>query len=385
MTPEFLKINPQHTIPTLVDNGFSVWESRAIAIYLVEKYGKDDSLYPKDPQKQAVVNQRLYFDLGSLADSFSKYYYPIILTGKPGSDDDLKRIETTFGFLNTFLEGQDYVAGDHLTVADFAILSSVSTFDIVEFDISKYPNVNRWYQNAKKVTPGWDESWESLLELSVKTRIPSNMDFYYYSAVAACRAVIMVAETLGIKLNKKVVNTLKGEQMNPDFIKVNPQHIIPTIVDDGFVLWESRAITAYLVEKYGKDDSLYPKDPQKRAVVNQRLYFDMGIYNAMFKYYFIAFSTGKYGSEEDFKGLENVFGFLNTFLEGHDYVAGDKLTIADISILASVSTLVAMGFELTKFPNVDKWYNNAKNVVPGFAENWEGAQLVAENVVARLK
>ncbi|KAH8331065.1 hypothetical protein KR067_011085, partial [Drosophila pandora] len=165
MTPEFLKINPQHTIPTLVDNGFSVWESRAIAIYLVEKYGKDDSLYPKDPQKQAVVNQRLYFDLGSLADSFTKYYYPFIQTGKPGSDDDLKRIDTTFGFLNTFLEGQDYVAGDHLTVADFAILSSVSTFDIVEFDISKYPNVDRWYQNAKKVTPGWDESWESLLEV----------------------------------------------------------------------------------------------------------------------------------------------------------------------------------------------------------------------------
>ncbi|KAH8289028.1 hypothetical protein KR054_004305, partial [Drosophila jambulina] len=165
LKPEFVKLNPQHTIPTLVDNGFSIWESRAIAVYLVEKYGKDDSLFPKDPKKQAVVNQRLYFDMGTLNDAFAKYYYPLFRTGQPGSDEDFKKIETAFGFLDTFLEGQDYVAGDNLTVADIAILSLVSTFDMVEFDFSKYTNVVRWYANAKKVTPGWDENWEGLQQM----------------------------------------------------------------------------------------------------------------------------------------------------------------------------------------------------------------------------
>ncbi|XP_020817396.1 glutathione S-transferase D4 [Drosophila serrata] len=165
LKPEFLKLNPQHTIPTLVDNGFSIWESRAIAVYLVEKYGKDDSIYPKDPQKRAVINQRLYFDMGTLHDSFMNYYYPFIRTGKLGHADNFKKIETAFEFLNTFLEGQDYVAGNQFTVADIAILSSVSTFEVVEFDISKYPNVARWYANAKKTTPGWDENWEGLLQM----------------------------------------------------------------------------------------------------------------------------------------------------------------------------------------------------------------------------
>ncbi|KAH8247704.1 hypothetical protein KR038_008602, partial [Drosophila bunnanda] len=168
LKPEFLKINPQHTIPTLVDNGFVLWESRAIAIYLVEKYGKDDSLYPKDPKQQAVINQRLYFDVGTLYDTFTKYYYPIFRDGQPANADNFKKIEVAFEFLNTFLEGQEYVAGDHLTVADIAILSSVSTFDIVDFDISKYPNVARWYANAKKITPGWDENWDGLRQMVEK-------------------------------------------------------------------------------------------------------------------------------------------------------------------------------------------------------------------------
>lgn len=73
-----LQLNPTHTIPTINDNGFSLWESRAILVYFAEKYGKTDSLYPKDPQKRAVVNQRLYFDQGTLYQRLADYYYPQI-------------------------------------------------------------------------------------------------------------------------------------------------------------------------------------------------------------------------------------------------------------------------------------------------------------------
>lgn len=58
---------------------------------------------------------------------------------------------------------------------------------------------------------------------------------------------------------------------------MNPQHTVPTLDDDGFYIWDSHAISAYLIGKYAKDDSLYPKDLQKRAVIDQRLHFDSGI------------------------------------------------------------------------------------------------------------
>lgn len=102
------QINPQHTVPTLVDDGFALWESRAIMVYLVEKYGKTASLYPSDPKARAVVNQRLYFDLGTLYQRLADYYYPQIFAKAPANPDNLKKLEDAVGFLNTFLEGQTY-------------------------------------------------------------------------------------------------------------------------------------------------------------------------------------------------------------------------------------------------------------------------------------
>lgn len=149
-------MNPQHTIPTMNDNGFVLWESRAILAYLAEAYGKTDSLYPKDPKARAVVNQRLYFDMGTLYQSFAEYYYPQIFAKAPADPEKFKKMETAFEFLEKFLEGNSYAAGKSLTIADLALFATVSTFEVAKFDFSKYANVAKWYKNVEATAPGVD-------------------------------------------------------------------------------------------------------------------------------------------------------------------------------------------------------------------------------------
>ncbi|XP_075975921.1 glutathione S-transferase 1-1-like [Anticarsia gemmatalis] len=197
-----------------------------------------------------------------------------------------------------------------------------------------------------------------------------SIDLYYTSGSAPCRLVLLVAAALDIQLNLHNVNLREGDQFKPDFLKLNPQHTVPTIVDDGFSLWESRAISRYLVNKYGGDDSeLYPKDPKARAIVDQRLDFDLGtLYPRFAQYFYPQIFGGAAPDAAQLKKLEEALVFFNTFLEGHKYAAGDKLTLADLSLVATLSTIEVGGVKFDDQPNIVRWYELVKSTAPGYKE-----------------
>ncbi|KXJ72089.1 hypothetical protein RP20_CCG018983 [Aedes albopictus] len=196
------------------------------------------------------------------------------------------------------------------------------------------------------------------------------LNLYHMPLSAPCQSVRLLAKAMNLHLNLVYLDLMKGEHMKPEFLKLNPQHVIPTLVDNDFVLWESRAILIYLCEKYGKNDKFYPRDPKKRAVVNQRLYFDMGTLYARFAdYYYPAIFQNQPFNEELFKKLEEAFEFLEIYLGQGAYVAGDKLTVADFCVLASVTTMKeAAGIDFSKYPNIERWYAQLSEEVSGHDE-----------------
>lgn len=208
------------------------------------------------------------------------------------------------------------------------------------------------------------------------------IDFYYTPGSSPCRAVLLTAKALGVELNLKPMNLMKGEHLTPEFLKINPQHTIPTLVDNGLALSESRAIITYLVSQYGKDDSLYPKDPRKRAIVDQRLYFDASTLYARYadNYYPHYFAGVPLDSTKQEK-LDDAFKVLDAFLGSSQYAAGDKLTVADLSLVASVSTAEVSGININSYPNVAKWYKTVQKTAPGYEEtNGKGTQCFKELV-----
>ncbi|XP_052890115.1 glutathione S-transferase 1-1-like [Anopheles moucheti] len=196
------------------------------------------------------------------------------------------------------------------------------------------------------------------------------MDFYHLPMSVPCQSVRLTAKALGLHLNLKELDLMRGEHLKPEFLKINPHHVIPTLVDNDFVLWESRAIMTYLCEKYGKNDALYPKDPKKRALVNQRLYFDMGtLYQRFSKALYPVMMEGKELSAEDAVKLEEALEFLEIFLDKTAFAAGDKLTVADLSLLASITTIhVACEYDFSKYTNIQRWYAQLKESVAGYHE-----------------
>ncbi|XP_049304148.1 glutathione S-transferase 1-1-like [Bactrocera dorsalis] len=204
------------------------------------------------------------------------------------------------------------------------------------------------------------------------------MDFYYMPASAPCRAVLLTAKCVGIELNKILLDLRAGEHLTPEFLKINPQHTIPTLVDKDFALWESRAIMIYLVEQYAKTDSLYSQCPETRALINQRLYFDMNLALTFGKYFYKPVMSKTPFDPEQRKQLETQLELFNTLLAGNNFVIGETLTLADLALLATISTidvaqcLKDFNVNVRKYAHIQKWYENMRAVTPGFKENQEG-------------
>ncbi len=171
--------------------------------------------------------------------------------------------------------------------------------------------------------------------------------------------VPIMLEELGVPYEIHMVDINKGAQKKPAFLKLNPNHKIPVLVDGKTVIFESGAILIYLAEKYAKKSGkLLPTKGAKRYEVLEWLMFQMASVGPMFGQanHFIKHAPVQvpYGIERYTAEAKRLVGVLEGKLKKNNYLAGDY-SVADIATWPWVRSFKD-NIDFKKYPALAKWY-----------------------------
>ena len=167
--------------------------------------------------------------------------------------------------------------------------------------------------------------------------------------------ISIALEELGLPYEVRAIDFAAQEQKADWYVKLNPNGRIPTLDDDGFIMFESGAILIYLAEKTGK---FLPRDVHDRSRVLQWLMFQMsgigpmmGQANVFFRYFpeKIQPVIERYQRE-----VMRLFGVLDRQLASHEYIAG-QYSIADMALWPWVSGYEWSGVSVAEFPSLERW------------------------------
>jgi GSH-dependent disulfide-bond oxidoreductase len=230
---------------------------------------------------------------------------------------------------------------------------------------------------------------------AAKNRQTKPIELYYWPTPNGFKVSIMLEEC-GLPYTLLPVNISKGEQFNPDFLKIAPNNRMPAIIDPQgpggrpISIFESGAILQYLGRKTGK---FYPADERGRVEVDQWLFWQMGGVGPMagqvhhFKNY--AKETLTYAIDRYVNEVNRLYGVANQRLKDREFLAG-KYSIADMACVGWVNGWKRQGQDIDEFPHLKRWLETVKArpaVKRGMAlglELREGIDMKDPNVQAVL-
>ncbi|CAN8015281.1 unnamed protein product [Ixodes persulcatus] len=161
---------------------------------------------------------------------------------------------------------------------------------------------------------------------------------YSCQTSAPCRVVRMVAKHIGLPLIIREADIAAGDTKKEGFLKLNPAHTVPTMVDGCLVLFESRAIVTYLVDKYAAGSPWYPLDIEKRAVIDNLLIFDIGtLYKTMSAYFNPVLLFKKEYDPATEAHMTDALQVLGQLLSDKPYLTGSNISLADIVVAGTLS------------------------------------------------
>ncbi len=152
-----------------------------------------------------------------------------------------------------------------------------------------------------------------------------------------------------------------GVVNEPFYRRMNPNGRVPTIEDDGLVLWESNAIVRYLSAKYGAG-TLWPNDPRQHADADRWMdWATSTVAPALTPVFWGLIRTraekrNMAAIEADAEKIGQAFQVLEQSLEGRDHVAGKSFTMGDIPLGTFVHRWYALAVKRPKLPRVEAYY-----------------------------
>ena len=217
------------------------------------------------------------------------------------------------------------------------------------------------------------------------------MKIYYHPASTTSRPLMLFAAESGLDIDFQLVDIFTGEHYTDAYTAINPNRLVPVLVDGDFSLTESSAILKYLAEKTGSP--AYPAGLRERARVNERMDWINTQVCRDFAYGFVypqILPTHKRQSDAAQAatlawGKERAKGWLNVldrnFL-GVDnrFLCGAKVTIADYFGAPFVALGETIRCDYAEYPNVRRWLNDMKQM-----RSWSKVNEVIDGYAASLK
>ena len=150
--PAHLALNPNGHVPVIDDDGFILWESMAINLYLAKKHGTG-GLYPSRLEDEARAWQWSFWGMTEverplLTAMMNRAIYPESQRDLAAANEAEKTLAQPLGVLGGVLSPTPYLLGEHFTVADLNVASILAWARPAQIDVSPFPKVAEWLKNC---------------------------------------------------------------------------------------------------------------------------------------------------------------------------------------------------------------------------------------------
>jgi glutathione S-transferase len=184
----------------------------------------------------------------------------------------------------------------------------------------------------------------------------------YYAPMSSATRVYWALEELGVPFEKVKVDFSKGEQRSPEFLQLNPNGKVPTLVVDGHPMFESLAMLIWLGETFGVEKGLFPPPGVERLdALKWMAWGQVTLNEAVFR--FLTNTSERWPAElknqkvaeQARHEIEMLLRVLDGGLQGREYLCGTSFTLADCGVATLVAFIGRQGIDLSQNKSVAAW------------------------------